>query len=164
MSKSRFSGNRNAPPKGESWIWYTHHMLASPAWKAMTSNAHRVLDRACLEWMNHAGTQNGELAISYDEFMLAGCPSRNAVAEGIRVAEALGFIDVTYRGRRAIGGLRFASTYGLTWLDRADRTSRTNRWKRIATLEEAMEIAARAARPARLPSRVVVPREVAATA
>jgi hypothetical protein len=122
-------------------------MLASPAWRAMTMNARRVLDRVILESMGHAGTQNAALRLTYEDFLTAGLPSRNAVAEGIRVAEALGFLDVPIRGRRSYGGARLASCYGLTWLENEHGERAANRWKLIKTDEQAAFAVAVAAQP-----------------
>lgn len=150
--RSRYAQKPNSPPQGEPWIWYSIEMLESPAWAAMTLNARRILDRLCIENRAHAGTANGSLCVTYDEFMTFGIPSRNAVAAALRVAVALGFVDVTFRGRRSYGGSRLASCYALTWLDQAGAGQRTNRWKRIATKQEADKVVARAIRSTERPT------------
>jgi hypothetical protein len=112
-------------------------MLESDAWKAMPIGARRVVDRIVLENMAHAGTRNGSLIVTYDDFIEFGLASRRATASAIRTASELGFIDVVERGRRCFGGVRRPSQYGLTWLDRSDGTARSNRWRTIASRGEA---------------------------
>lgn len=99
----------------------------------MTLGARRVVERIELEHMAHAGTMNGELKVTYDDFSRFGLSSRRMTSESIRIAEKLGFIDVVARGVRAFGDARRPSRYALTWLPRCDRTSATNRWQRITT-------------------------------
>jgi len=56
----------NRPPKDMPWIWLTREMLESPAWRAMDMlAARRVVERIILEHMAHAGTENGNLIVTY---------------------------------------------------------------------------------------------------
>jgi hypothetical protein len=102
--------------------------------------------------MAHAGTQNGQLQVTYDDFARQGLRSRNAIAQGIRIAVALGFLDVTFRGRRSYGGARLASRYGLTWLPRCDGTAASNRWRRIKSVDEARTLVSAVSRSTRSPN------------
>ncbi len=104
--------------------------------------ARLVLERVLIEHMAHAGTQNGELTVTYDDFVRFGLSSRPAAARGIRIAVGLGFLDVTRRGRRSFGGVRQASQYGIAWLPRSDGTLASNRWRKIVTREQAAETTA----------------------
>jgi hypothetical protein len=140
-------------------------MLESEPWRALTLSGRLVLDRLMIEHMAHAGTQNGELIVTYDQFLAFGISSRRAVAQGIEIAVALGFLDITARGYRAFGSARRPARYGLTWLPRCDGTLASNRWKRFSSSEEAEAavkaiISARRARrtratPASIPLRKV---------
>jgi hypothetical protein len=120
-------------------------MLESESWSAMPLSARRVVDRVVLEHLAHGGTQNGELVVTYDDLARFGLSSRRATAAAIRIAVSLGFLDITVRGRRAFGGARLPSRYGLTWLPKCDRTPASNRWRGIATRAEAKQIARAAA-------------------
>jgi hypothetical protein len=150
---SRFSRKPNAPPAEEPWVWLTRDMMESESWRALTSNARRVLDRIMIEHMSHGGTQNGELIVTYDDFVRFGLSSRRATAQGIRIAVALGFLDVTIRGMRSYGGARRASRYGLTWLPRSDRTPASNRWRSIRSAEDARAVVQAAIDQTALPER-----------
>lgn len=126
----------NRPPPGEPWVWHTEEMLSSPAWRGLSLAARQVLDRVILEHMNHAGTENGNLPVTYDDFEGFGV-RRKSIKKAIDLCVALGFLDVVTPGVRSYGSARRPTRYGITWLPRADRTPASNRWKRIKNREEA---------------------------
>jgi hypothetical protein len=86
--------------------------------------------------MAHAGTANGMLVVTYDDFEEYGI-RRSSIARAIREAEALGLIFVSERGRGGNAEFRRASRYGLTWLPSADGQLARNTWKLFATVESA---------------------------
>lgn len=120
----------NRPPPDMPWCWLTREMLESEAWRAMTLPARRVVDRLIIEHMSHGGTLNGELPCTYDDFQRFGV-SRKSISAAIRVAVALGCIDLVVRGHLNHGAADRPSLYGLTWLPRSDNTPPSNRWKSI---------------------------------
>ncbi len=163
---SRRSQRIGGPPSDQPWFWLTEEILISPAWRALTLNARRLIDRILLEHMAHAGTQNGALRITYDDFVIAGLPSRNAVAQAIRLTETLGLVDVPLRGRRSYGGGHIASEYELTWLPRWNGERASNRWKQVTSADHAARIVrlARVARANKAPVQVRVVNSAVATA
>jgi hypothetical protein len=86
---------------------------------------------------------NGELVVTYDDFESFGI-RRKTIAQAIQTAVALGFLDLTERGRRSYGPSRRPSHYGLTWLPRADWTPASNMWKQFNTKDEAQAALERA--------------------
>jgi hypothetical protein len=94
--------------------------------------------------MAHAGTENGNLIVTYDDLVKYGL-DRRSIAYAVDLAEQLGFLDVIQKGIKGFGPARRPSIYGLTWLDRADRTPASNRWRQITTssdVQRTLEIAA----------------------
>jgi hypothetical protein len=138
-SKNRFK-DLNGPPQDEQWTWEGQTMLDSLAWKAMPIYARQILDRLKLEHIFKGGIHNGELVVTYDDFERYGV-RRKLIPKGIAVSVALGFIDITTKGRSARdAGGRLPSLYALTSLPRADTFQpATNRWKYIVTTEQVEE-------------------------
>lgn len=113
-------------------------MLRSPAWRALNLAARRVLDRLEIENADHGGAENGALKCTYDDFARAGV-RRQSVAAAIRDLEALGFVEIMQRGRKAAADFYLPSLYRLTYLH-TPFAGPTDEWKRvteqkIATLE-----------------------------
>ncbi|MGY8705116.1 hypothetical protein RAD16_05155 [Bradyrhizobium sp. 18BD] len=122
----------------------TIEMMESPAYRALSLSGHRVLDRICIELAHHGGNDNGALPVTYDQFMEYGI-HRHAIAPAIRELEALGFIEVTMRGRPSAGDHRWPNLFRLTWVNCKSTPRPSHEWRQIATSEEA-ELRARAAR------------------
>jgi hypothetical protein len=130
--------------KGASWTAISTEMLESPAYRALGLAEHRILARLQIELRRHAGQGNGDLIVNFAQFEEYGV-RRHSIASGIRGLEALGFIEVTQRGRSGNSEFRLASRYRLTYLP-DQHAGPTNKWRRIPTLEEAQAIAREARR------------------
>jgi hypothetical protein len=122
-------------------------MLESPAFRALSLSAHRLLARLEIEFASHGGRDNGKLPTTYEQFEKYGI-DRHSIAPAIREAEALGFVEVTERGRAGNREFRAPSLYRLTYRH-TDRADPTDEWKRVDTIADAKEIATRARNPRR---------------
>jgi hypothetical protein len=120
-------------------------MIESPAWRALSLSARRLIDRIEIELAHHGGNDNGRLPVTKRQFMDYGMSDR-LVAPAIREAQALGFIRVTERGRGGNSEYRQPNLFFLTFAH--CQTSRaeppTHDWRKIKTIEEAEAIAAEA--------------------
>ena len=116
-------------------------MLKSPAYRALSLSAHRILARLEIELYQHGGEDNGKLIVTYDHFVEHGI-DRNAIAPALRELEALGFIEIPERGRA--GNWHEPSKYRLTYRP-VGRARPTHEWGHVQTMEQAQAIA-RAAR------------------
>jgi hypothetical protein len=129
-------------------------MLESPAYRQLSQAAHRIISRIEIELAHHGGNDNGKLPVTYGDFIEYGV-HRHSIAPAIREAVALGFIEVTKRGRGGNAESREPSLYRLTFAH--DRNSRqsppTHDWRRIKTPEQAA-VAAESARAASSPEAV----------
>jgi hypothetical protein len=76
-------------------------MLESPAYRALSLPARKVIDRIDIELAQHWGYDNGRLQVTAAQFIEYGL-SRNAVAPAIREAEALGFVRINDYGEFAL--------------------------------------------------------------
>jgi len=126
-------------------------MIESPAWRALSLSGRRVVDRIEIEQGHHGGKDNGRLPVTFDDFEDFGI-SHKSVAPAIREVQALGFAEITERGRPSESDFgRHPNHFRLTYLS-VRRGARwheaTDEWKQIKTLEEAERIAmeARAAK------------------
>jgi hypothetical protein len=73
-------------------------MLESPAYRALSLSAHRVLARLEIELGHHGGTDNGRLPVTYTDFQSYGI-ERKSIPPALREVQALGFVRITERGR-----------------------------------------------------------------
>jgi hypothetical protein len=126
-------------------------MLESPAYRALSVSAHRVISRIEIEHAHHGGNDNGNLPVTKQNF-IDYVIHHDAVAPAIREAEALGFIRMKH-GRGGNAEHRQPNKFFLTFAH--GRGSRdyppTHDWRKIKTIEEAQAIAdaARAAKDPR---------------
>ncbi|WP_442582512.1 hypothetical protein ACSBOB_11445 [Mesorhizobium sp. ASY16-5R] len=121
------------------WAWQLIEMKESPAFRALSLSARRVLDRLEIEIAHHGGKDNGKLPATFDQFAEYGV-SRRLIAPAIREAAALGFVVVTDRGRAGNALWRRPSLYRLTYRP-TELTEATDDWRKIATAKEADAIA-----------------------
>jgi len=115
-------------------------MLESPAYRVLSLSAHRILDRLEIELAHHGGTDNGKLPCTYDDFVAHGI-DRHAIAPAIRELVALGFVEVTEKGRAGNAEFRSPNKYRLTYRHVGRLPEPTDEWRRIDTLALAAEIA-----------------------
>src|SRR5260370_37027261 len=80
------------------FVMHTIEMLESAAYRALSVSGHRVLARIEIEHGHHGGKENGRLPITFDDFEEYGI-SPKSVAPALREVQALGFVNVTTRGR-----------------------------------------------------------------
>jgi hypothetical protein len=133
----------NGPPEGSSWVWFTAEMLESPAWRALTGNALKLIMRIALEHMKHGGKDNGKLPVTYSDFVAYGV-RRNAVNEALEIASQLGFVRRREGGMVPwAGGIRATSKYELTSMSVGGAPPR-NDWTRVGTDADARTTVRRA--------------------
>ena len=117
---------------------HTIEMIKSPAWSVLSLSARRVLDRIEIEHADHGGNDNGRLPVTYDDFERYGI-HRHAIGPAIRETVALGFAEITERGRAGNAEFRSPHKFRLTYL-RKGRAPPTHEWQRIKTVEEAQAL------------------------
>lgn len=119
--------------------WRLIDMLRSPAYRALSLSGHRVLARLEIELAQHGGDDNGKLPATFDQFEEYGV-HRHAIAPAIREVVALGFVEVTERGRAGNAEWRRPSIYRLTYRP-TKLTQATDDWRKIETDEHAEALA-----------------------
>ena len=128
MSNKRNAKRPNRPPEGQPWVWFTAELMASAAWRSMSINARRALDRIIIEHMAHGGTENGELPVTHKQFVEAGvtkCKIGDALDE-------LGYLRLI-RMERGRGGAQsgISNKFTLTWLPLKGSRHCDDVWKSV---------------------------------
>jgi hypothetical protein len=112
----------NAPPHGLAWCWLTQEIMESGAFRALSINGRRALDRIMIEHMRHAGQENGRLKVTWDDFVKFGI-SRRLVGHALGEVISAGMVAIEIPGRRIRYGQPGDPTqYRLTWLPVANKT------------------------------------------
>jgi hypothetical protein len=124
--------NRSA---AEPFVMHQRVLLESPAWRALSGDGRKVIDRIELEHLRHGGRDNGRLIVLYDDFRAYGIGHSRVINRGLREAEALGLLEIK-RGRAGNGETRAANLYRLTYLS-AGNQKPTDEWRQFKTIGEA---------------------------
>jgi hypothetical protein len=132
-------------------------MLESPAYRALSGPAHRILARLEIEHGRHGGFENGRLPVTFRDFIGYGM-DRHSIAPAIRECVALGFIEVTVQGRAGNAEFRQPNVFRLTYVFTQDGAA-TNEWQKIETLKGA-RILALAARKDSAPCKLTRSRKL----
>jgi len=112
-------------------------MMESPAYRVLSLSAHRVLSRIEIEWAHHGGQDNGQLPVTFDDFERYGV-NRHAIGPALAELEALGFIVVTEKGKKALAAdYRRPNKFLLTSRPTHKGADPLHNWKRFKTMEEA---------------------------
>ena len=125
---------------GEQFGWHTIRMLLSPAYRELSLSGRRVLDRVDIELAQHGGSDNGALPVTYDDFERYGI-HRHSIGAAIREVVALGFLEITVKGRAGNADWRQPNKFRLSSRN-TDYAKPTNDWEKIETKEQAKAIAA----------------------
>ncbi|WP_080918726.1 hypothetical protein [Manganibacter manganicus] len=121
------------------FAWRLVEMMESPAYRALSLSAHRILARLEIEHAHHGGEDNGKLPCTFDHFAEYGI-HRHAIAPAIRETVALGFVEVTEAGRAGNAAWRRPTLFRLTYRH-TKLTEPTDEWRKISTVPEAEAIA-----------------------
>jgi hypothetical protein len=120
-------------------------MLESPAFRVLSQSAYRVLARLEIELGHHAGQDNGKLPVTFDDFANFGI-DRHAIAPAIRECVALGFVEITQKGRAGNAEFRSPNLFRITYAYAAGPVP-THDWRKIETMEAANTLAKAARAP-----------------
>jgi hypothetical protein len=116
-------------------------MLESPAYRALSLAALRVISRVEIELAHHGGKDNGKLPVTYDNFQDYGI-DRHAIGPAIREAVALGFLEITEAGRAGNAEWRTPNLFRITFRHAKGLPGDgTHEWRRIDTKDEAVSTA-----------------------
>ena len=111
---------------------------------SLSLTGRRILDRLEIELADARRARQRQAAGHVSPISVEfGIGRQDSIAAGIREVCALGFIELTRRGRAGNGEHRTPNLFRLTYRP-AGGAAPTNEWRRIATVEEAERIACEA--------------------
>jgi hypothetical protein len=122
------SSKINNPPKNQPWIWLTSELISSLAWRSMSINCQKLVNRLIIEHRNHGGYENGHLVCTYKDFVEYGL-TRNNIRSAIKEAQALGLVK-HQRGERVFAKNQ-PNSYTLTFYATENMYPPTNDWKKL---------------------------------
>jgi hypothetical protein len=132
----RFKTKLNAPPISMPWVWMTHELLESGAYRALSIHGIRALNRIQIEHMAHGGLENGRLKVTWNDFEKYGV-TRKWISHALNEIITFGLATLERRGRRFHGEDHGEpAQYRLTYLpvsEPANTSPATNEWKRFGT-------------------------------
>lgn len=114
----------------------------SAAWKARPVPLWRILERLEEEHMRHGGQENGNLFVSYKQFVDAGV-SKKTIRQMIDVGVALGLLEVMDNSNKWRGDVRPPASYRLTYIPAKGAKVPTDEWKRHSSHEDAKALVKR---------------------
>jgi hypothetical protein len=124
----------NAPPHGLAWCWLSQEIMESGAFRALSINGRRALDRIMIEHMRHGGQENGRLKVTWNDFVKFGI-GRRFISQALGELISAGLVAIEIPGRHICHGMPGDPTqYRLTWLPVAEPNNfrpPTNEWKRF---------------------------------
>jgi hypothetical protein len=132
-------GSRPAGRKGEKkrrWLsqFVPHRleMLLHPAWQKAPRPLRKVLERLEIEHLRHGGYNNGELFVSYLQFVDCGV-SKRSIRPTLQLGEDLGLIEVIQGHETVRSDIRPANSYRLTYVPARGKENPTDEWMRISS-------------------------------
>ena len=121
---------------GQQFIMQPRSLRESPSWRFLSWQARKALDRLELEHLAHGGQKNGQLGVSYAQFIAAGV-SDNCIPRALVELFAAGLVERTSKGGKAVGDYRPTSTYRITYLMSGGYI--THEWFDLKTIEQVEE-------------------------
>ena len=105
-------------------------MMLSPAWQHAPRPLRRILERLEIEHLRHGAQNNGELFVSFGQFVEYGV-SRRSIRPTLELGEALGLLQVT-RPHENISDIRPPNAYRLTYVEaKGSAAAPTDEWKSV---------------------------------
>ncbi|GAA2885544.1 hypothetical protein GGQ99_005066 [Aminobacter niigataensis] len=106
-------------------------MLMHPTWNLAPVPLRRMLERLEVEHLRHGGYKNGELFVSFNQFVAASI-SRRKITATQDLGEALGLMEVI-RSTETSGDLRAPNSYRLTYVPAINSKAPTDEWKAVSS-------------------------------
>ena len=110
-------------------------LLISPAWRSAPRPLRNILERLEIEHLRHGGFNNGELFVSYLQFVEFGL-SKRSIKPALELGQRLGLLEVIQETENHLSDIRGANSYRLTYVPAKGKAAPTDEWK-LTTEERA---------------------------
>jgi hypothetical protein len=140
--KSRTSGGKTqslvikhtAPPRDQGgWMAITREFLESPAYRTLSVNGRKCLDRLIVEHIGHGRQHNGRLIVTHDQFYDYGVTAES-IADGL---DELAFKRLISMAKgRAGNGTAHPTIFTITFDGTHDGAPASNGWRSV-TMDDA---------------------------
>lgn len=133
-SKTRSMVRKNTQPPSDQggWMAVSRLFLESPAYRSLSVNALKALNRLMIEHIGHGRLMNGELLVTHEQFQEYGVTGEY-VADAVDELQYKGLVR-TQKGR-AGNGTAHPTVYTLTFDGTSNGLAATNEWKRFTMAE-----------------------------
>jgi hypothetical protein len=126
------------PPAGQPWCWYTREMLLHPAFRGASTNCRRFIAALETENMGHAGKENGNLILPYNQLERYWYIPRRLIRQSIDEAIERGLIEERRAGWRLSFAKSAPNRFRLTFRHTRDGDPPrwippTDEWRRYRT-------------------------------
>jgi hypothetical protein len=139
----------------EPFVMLHRTVINSPAWRALSESARKVIYRVCEEWMAHGGTIFTDIPVTKENFIEYGLDP-HAIAPAQREACALGLLKLSTRGRGGNAEFRAPHKWELPFLKQRGRYLGID-WQLFKSVKEA-KATANKARARKDPAAVAIGR------
>ena len=114
-------------------------LLNSVAWRSRSIPLVHILERLELEQLAHAGTSNGQLFVSFEQFVEYGI-SRKSIKPAIQLGTDLGLLSRTALAPARSHTIRPAQGYRLNYLPGLNAKAPTDEWARVSEVAAAKHV------------------------
>ena len=121
------------PPDDQGgWMAITRDFLESAAYRSLSVNARKCLDRLIIEHIGHNRTENGRLIVTHEQFIDYGV-TLDLIADALDELSYKGLV-VAERGK-AGNGTSHPTVFTLTFDGSYDGAPASNQWKKFTMAE-----------------------------
>lgn len=124
---------RTQPPTDQGgWIAITRDFLESAAYRSLSVNARKALDRLLIEHISHGRCANGNMIVTHDQLYEYGV-TFGSIADALEELAYKGLVKM--QKGRAGNGTAHPTIYTLTFDGTHDGLPATNEWKAFTMAE-----------------------------
>lgn len=114
---------------GQSFVPHRLELVVSFPWRKRPIPLMRIIERLEIEDMRHAGGENGNLYVSYTQFVAYGI-SRSAIRPMLDLGVEIGLIAII-QAENWVGDLRPENAYRLTYLPAKGQKAPSDEWRYV---------------------------------